>query len=149
MSLVGPRPYLAEEIEKVKPLPALIFEVKPGITGMWQISGRSDIPFAERLRIDEHYIRNWSLWMDIIILFKTFGATHLRPGRVLMPLEIMRIGIDVHAAEQDGSGNCTYIRGLVRGLLAVDRENEYVFYAVTSRPSVLRRPPPRARASGS
>jgi len=42
----------------------------------------------------------------------------------------MRIGIDVHAAEQDGSGNCTYIRGLVRGLLAVDRENEYVLYAV-------------------
>jgi len=75
MSLVGPRPYLAEEIEKVKPRPALIFEVKPGITGMWQISGRSDIPFAERIRIDEHYIRNWSLWMDIIILFKTFGAT--------------------------------------------------------------------------
>lgn len=75
MSLVGPRPYLAEEIERVKPRPALIFEVKPGITGLWQISGRSDIPFAERIRIDEHYIRNWSLWMDIMILIKTFEAT--------------------------------------------------------------------------
>jgi Undecaprenyl-phosphate galactose phosphotransferase WbaP len=74
MSLVGPRPYLAEEIENVSPRPALIFEVRPGITGMWQISGRSDIPFAERVRIDEHYIRNWSLWMDIMILSKTFGA---------------------------------------------------------------------------
>jgi len=74
MSLIGPRPYLAEEIKAVQPRPALLFEVKPGMTGMWQISGRSDIPFAERLRIDEHYIRNWSLWLDIMILMKTFGA---------------------------------------------------------------------------
>jgi Undecaprenyl-phosphate galactose phosphotransferase WbaP len=75
MSLVGPRPYLPEEMKNIRPFPTLLFEVKPGITGMWQISGRSDIPFQERLRIDEHYIRNWSLWMDIIILLKTFGAT--------------------------------------------------------------------------
>jgi Undecaprenyl-phosphate galactose phosphotransferase WbaP len=75
MSLVGPRPYLPGEIENIRPFPSLLFEVKPGITGMWQISGRSDVPFNERLRIDEHYIRNWSLWMDIMILLKTFGAT--------------------------------------------------------------------------
>ena len=74
MSLVGPRPYLPEEVEGLKPYPGLIFEVKPGMTGMWQISGRSDLPFAERLRIDEHYIRNWSLWQDIMILLKTFGT---------------------------------------------------------------------------
>jgi Undecaprenyl-phosphate galactose phosphotransferase WbaP len=75
MSLVGPRPYLPGEIDGLRPFPTLLFEVKPGITGMWQISGRSDVPFQERLRIDEHYIRNWSLWMDIMILLKTFGAT--------------------------------------------------------------------------
>jgi undecaprenyl-phosphate galactose phosphotransferase len=74
MSLVGPRPYLPGEIEGLKPFPGLLFEVKPGVTGMWQISGRSDVPFAERLRIDEHYIRNWSLWQDILILFKTLGT---------------------------------------------------------------------------
>lgn len=74
MSLIGPRPYLREEIEGLKPFPGLLFEVKPGITGMWQISGRSDLPFDERLRIDEHYIRNWSLWLDIMILLKTFGT---------------------------------------------------------------------------
>jgi len=75
MSLVGPRPYLQSEVGILPSFPALLFEVKPGITGMWQISGRSDISFEERLRIDEHYIRNWSLWMDIMILLKTFEAT--------------------------------------------------------------------------
>jgi Undecaprenyl-phosphate galactose phosphotransferase WbaP len=75
MSIVGPRPYLQEELEEVKLTKPLLFLVKPGITGLWQISGRSHLPFEERLRLDEYYIRNWSLWTDLVILIKTFRAT--------------------------------------------------------------------------
>lgn len=71
MSLVGPRPYLPEELEEKRSFLSLISKVKPGITGMWQTSGRSEVPFEQRITIDEYYIRNWSLWLDIIILLKT------------------------------------------------------------------------------
>jgi Undecaprenyl-phosphate galactose phosphotransferase WbaP len=71
MSLVGPRPYLAEELDKSASFRPMLFQVKPGITGLWQISGRSLLPFRERLNLDEYYIRNWSLWLDIVILLKT------------------------------------------------------------------------------
>ncbi len=71
MSIVGPRPYLREEIESIKPHPGILFEVKPGITGLWQTSGRSHLTFQDRLKIDERYIRNWSFWLDILILAKT------------------------------------------------------------------------------
>jgi Undecaprenyl-phosphate galactose phosphotransferase WbaP len=74
MSLVGPRPYLQEELEEVKQMKSVLFEAKPGITGLWQISGRSNISFDDRLKLDEHYIRNWSLWLDLTILIKTVGA---------------------------------------------------------------------------
>jgi len=50
----------------------LILSVKPGITGLWQISGRNEVMFSERLRFDYLYIKNWSLWLDFIILLKTF-----------------------------------------------------------------------------
>ena len=71
MSLVGPRPLLVEYLERYSPEQARRHEVKPGITGLWQTSGRSSLSFEERLNLDESYIRNWSLWMDIIILIKT------------------------------------------------------------------------------
>jgi undecaprenyl-phosphate galactose phosphotransferase len=71
MSIVGPRPYLQEELEEVKQVKSLLFQVRPGITGLWQTSGRSLVPFGERLNLDEYYIRNWSLWLDIVILIKT------------------------------------------------------------------------------
>jgi undecaprenyl-phosphate galactose phosphotransferase len=71
MSLVGPRPYLPEELENRKQTSQTIARVKPGITGLWQISGRSDISFEERLNMDEYYIRNWSLWLDIVIILKS------------------------------------------------------------------------------
>jgi len=80
MSIVGPRPYLQEELQELKQVKSILFQVKPGITGLWQISGRSNVPFAERLRLDEHYIRNWSLWTDIVILFKTVWVTLLGQG---------------------------------------------------------------------
>jgi Undecaprenyl-phosphate galactose phosphotransferase WbaP len=75
MSLVGPRPYIMEELKEVESLKSVILQVKPGITGLWQTSGRSSLPFKERIKIDEYYIRNWSLWLDIIILLKTFRVT--------------------------------------------------------------------------
>jgi undecaprenyl-phosphate galactose phosphotransferase len=75
MSLVGPRPYIMEELKEVESLKSVILQVKPGITGLWQTSGRSSIPFQERIKIDEYYIRNWSIWLDIIILLKTFRVT--------------------------------------------------------------------------
>ncbi len=70
MSLVGPRPYIPSEIEK-NPSFRTITKVKPGITGLWQIRGRNLLTFDERIKIDEFYIRNWSLWLDTVILIKT------------------------------------------------------------------------------
>lgn len=71
MSLVGPRPYIPDELENNASVGSILFLVKPGITGLWQTSGRSSLSFEDRLNLDESYIRNWSLWMDIFILFKT------------------------------------------------------------------------------
>jgi undecaprenyl-phosphate galactose phosphotransferase len=71
MSLVGPRPYLPQELEGKDTFKDIISLVKPGITGLWQISGRSELPFAKRISLDEYYIRNWSFWLDITILLKS------------------------------------------------------------------------------
>ena len=71
MSMVGPRPYIQEELEQVKQVKSILLQVKPGMTGLWQTSGRSLVPFRERLSLDEHYIRNWSLWRDVVILMRT------------------------------------------------------------------------------
>ncbi len=74
MSLVGPRPYMVNERHDMKGFLALILEVKPGITGLWQVSGRAGTSFRARLRIDLLYIKNWSLWFDFVIILKTFRA---------------------------------------------------------------------------
>lgn len=71
MSLVGPRPYLAEELKGKESFIRQIIRVKPGITGLWQVSGRSELSFEERNALDEYYIRNWSLWLDISILIRS------------------------------------------------------------------------------
>jgi undecaprenyl-phosphate galactose phosphotransferase len=71
MSLVGPRPYMTDEIPEDTGGRDIILSVRPGITGLWQVSGRSDVDFSERMRMDIWYIRNWNLWMDIVILAKT------------------------------------------------------------------------------
>lgn len=71
MSLVGPRPHLPEEVQKYKHHHKFVLTIKPGITGLAQISGRSDLPFEEETRLDTYYIENWSLWLDIKILLKT------------------------------------------------------------------------------
>lgn len=74
MSIVGPRPHLPEEVSKYKDHQRRVLAIKPGITGMAQISGRSDLSFDEEVRLDLSYIQNWSLWQDIVIIFKTVGV---------------------------------------------------------------------------
>ena len=71
MSLVGPRPYLPREKEKMGSHFDTICMTTPGITGLWQVSGRSDVAFAGRLHLDEWYVHNWSVWVDVMCLFKT------------------------------------------------------------------------------
>jgi exopolysaccharide biosynthesis polyprenyl glycosylphosphotransferase len=72
MSLVGPRPPIPYEIEKYKPWHLRrILEKKPGITGLWQVSGSSRTTFDEMVRLDLRYVQNWSVWLDLKILFKT------------------------------------------------------------------------------
>ena len=80
MSLVGPRPIVQGEITKYEEYINDYYAVKPGITGMWQISGRNDIDYPERVRMDSWYIRNWSLWLDIMILFKTVKVVVEKKG---------------------------------------------------------------------
>lgn len=80
MNLVGPRPYMPREIKKIGARGQIITRVKPGITGLWQVRGRNILPFQERLHLDEYYIRNWSLWMDIVILLKTIDVFITQEG---------------------------------------------------------------------
>ena len=74
MSLVGPRPPLREEVERYEWMFRKRLSVKPGITCIWQISGRSDVSFARWMRMDQDYVENWSLWLDFRILLKTIPA---------------------------------------------------------------------------
>ena len=80
MSLVGPRPIVEAEIPKYGNTFGLYMKVKSGLTGMWQISGRSDTSYDERVRLDSFYVRNWSVWLDLYILFRTIEIVLLRKG---------------------------------------------------------------------
>ena len=80
MSLVGPRPIVRNEIEHYNNDIIHYYRVRPGITGLWQVSGRNDVSYAERVQMDSWYVRNWSLWHDIAILCKTFPAVLKRSG---------------------------------------------------------------------
>ena len=71
MSLVGPRPYLPRESGEIGVTQSEILRVYPGITGPWQVSGRNRTSFVERVKIDAHYVRNWSIWLDLVILART------------------------------------------------------------------------------
>ncbi len=74
MSLVGPRPIIRAEMERYGEHINDYLMVKPGITGMWQCSGRSDVDYTERVCMDSWYVRNWSVWLDIMLLWRTFKA---------------------------------------------------------------------------
>ena len=80
MSLIGPRPYMVIEKKDIGRKAPLVLAVKPGITGLWQVSGRSGVDFNERVEMDVWYMKNWSLWNDIIILIKTFQTVINRDG---------------------------------------------------------------------
>jgi exopolysaccharide biosynthesis polyprenyl glycosylphosphotransferase len=80
MSWVGPRPNTPAEVEQYLPWQRKRLEVLPGLTGLWQTSGRSDLSFEEMVRQDIFYIENWSLWMDISILLRTIPAVLSRRG---------------------------------------------------------------------
>lgn len=71
MSLVGPRPYLPRESRDVGITQGVILRVPPGITGPWQVAGRNHASFSERVRMDAYYVRNWSVWLDLVILART------------------------------------------------------------------------------
>jgi exopolysaccharide biosynthesis polyprenyl glycosylphosphotransferase len=80
MSLVGPRIITPAEVEKYEKWDLNLMTVRPGLTGLWQVSGRSDVTYDERVRLDMHYIRNWSIWLDIQLLFQTIPAVLRRRG---------------------------------------------------------------------
>lgn len=74
MSLVGPRMISPIEIDQYDKWDINLLTVKPGLTGLWQVSGRSDVNYKERVRLDMHYIRNWSIWLDLQIILQTLPA---------------------------------------------------------------------------
>jgi Undecaprenyl-phosphate galactose phosphotransferase WbaP len=80
MSLVGPRPIVTAEIEKYGPYFGLYTMVKPGITGLWQVSGRNNTTYDERVQLDSYYVRNWSPWMDMYLLLRTIRIVLFAKG---------------------------------------------------------------------
>ena len=80
MSLVGPRPIIDEEISKYGIYIEDFYIVRPGITGLWQVSGRSDTTYEERVMMDSWYVRNWSVWLDLIYLLRTIGILISKKG---------------------------------------------------------------------
>ena len=80
MSLVGPRPIVEEELARYGEFVQDYLMVKPGITGMWQVNGRSDTTYEERVQMDVWYVRNWSVWLDIMLLWRTIKAVFTGKG---------------------------------------------------------------------
>lgn len=80
MSLVGPRPIIKAEMERYGDYINDYLMVKPGITGMWQVNGRNDIDYSERVLLDSWYVRNWNIWIDFVMLFKTFKVVIRKDG---------------------------------------------------------------------
>ena len=74
MSLIGPRPQVAREVALYDDAMARRLRVRPGMTGLWQVSGRSDLSLAEAMRLDLYYVDNWSMFQDLSILARTLGA---------------------------------------------------------------------------
>ncbi len=80
MSLIGPRPIVQSEIARYGSHFAAYARVPGGITGLWQVSGRNDTSYEERVALDAYYVRNWSVWLDLYILFRTVGTVLFRKG---------------------------------------------------------------------
>jgi lipopolysaccharide/colanic/teichoic acid biosynthesis glycosyltransferase len=80
MSLVGPRPLPLRDFARLEPWHRKRYNVLPGMTGLWQVAGRSDLTFDDLVRLDFYYLENWSIWLDVTILFKTPGAVFSQRG---------------------------------------------------------------------
>jgi lipopolysaccharide/colanic/teichoic acid biosynthesis glycosyltransferase len=80
MSLVGPRPVVKAELIRYGDDVDYFLMVRPGMTGLWQVSGRNDVDYDTRVYLDTWYVKNWSLWYDIAILFKTINVVFKREG---------------------------------------------------------------------
>jgi lipopolysaccharide/colanic/teichoic acid biosynthesis glycosyltransferase len=80
MSLVGPRPPLVDEYERYEQDTHRRLLVRPGMTGLWQVSGRSDLPWSEAVRLDLYYVDNWSMVIDLVIMIKTVKAVLFSKG---------------------------------------------------------------------
>ena len=80
MSLVGPRPIIQDEVPRYGKYIGDYYMVRPGITGMWQTSGRNDIDYDERVQMDTWYVRNWNIWFDIVLLWRTFSVVLNKKG---------------------------------------------------------------------
>jgi len=80
MSFVGPRPIMAEEISRYGDGFVLYVKVTPGLSGMWQVSGRNNLSYEQRVKLDLYYVRNWSVWLDLHILFRTIRVVVLGDG---------------------------------------------------------------------
>lgn len=80
MSLVGPRPALPSEVEQYSPRAQVRLSVKPGLTGLWQVSGRSDLDWEQSLALDLRYVESWSVAGDVVLLFRTVGAVATHRG---------------------------------------------------------------------
>ena len=75
MSIVGPRPDAKEAVDNfLSDYREIYARVRPGITGLWQVSGRSEVKYQERVKLDYLYVSNWSIWLDFVIILKTFKA---------------------------------------------------------------------------
>ena len=80
MSLVGPRPIIPSEDSQLEGWRRSRIDISPGITGLWQVMGRTDLTFEEMIRLDYHYLTNWSLWTDVRLVLRTLPAVLRRRG---------------------------------------------------------------------
>jgi len=80
MSLVGPRPIVAEEIPRYGDGIGLYKKVTPGLTGLWQVSGRNNVSYEQRVNFDLYYVRNWSIWLDLYVLARTVKVVVIGDG---------------------------------------------------------------------
>mgnify|MGYP001573144454 CR=1 FL=1 len=80
MSLVGPRPVVQDELDHYASSARYYLAARPGLSGLWQVSGRSDTTYAERVQLDRFYVMNWNLWMDLRLILMTIPAVALSRG---------------------------------------------------------------------
>jgi len=80
LSLVGPRPIVQQELERYGDESGLFLHIKPGLTGLWQVSGRNDVSYDNRVKLDIYYIENWSIGLDLAILLRTIPIVLRKTG---------------------------------------------------------------------